>query len=103
MKRWAVWVLAVGLLSGCVMADGRTYLVVTADDLWSQYAQGAVDFCITDAAEEMARYGVPAISPNLTAIVQTCLDDAHRLLHDRGIETMPAPLPSVVPSGDGKL
>lgn len=100
MKRF-VLCLAVWLLCGCVMADGREYVLVTVDTLWSQYAQGAVDFCITDAAEEMARYGVPAMSPNLTAIVQTCLNDAERLLHERGIETSPAPLPSVVPSGDG--
>lgn len=95
--------LAAFLLAGCVGVDGRTYVMLSTDQVHAWYVQGSLDFCLEDVAAELSRYQVPAISPVLTAAVAVCLEDAGRLLRERGVDVMPELLPQVVPNGDGKL
>ena len=103
LRLWLLVTLTSLSLSACNGADGRTYLFLTAEEVLSYYNQGAIDVCMEDVRDEMARAGVPRTTMNTRAAYARCADKAHRLLQDRGSDIVPEAMPGIRPSGKGRL
>lgn len=94
------------LVSGCVGADGKKYVMASEQELYGLYILGALDGCMVVGLAQMEKAGIEKSDENLWQLSYQCervVRELFRLRFQNTQKPVPFPIPPRKPFQEGKV